>query len=86
MLKRIYQPPAYQTHTLPDSFWVQSASPLPDCQQLPRDAAIKADVAIIGGGYCGLSAALELAKNGADVAVFDSGRSGWGASGRNGCL
>ncbi|MEK9842045.1 FAD-binding oxidoreductase [Thalassospira sp.] len=84
MLKRIYQPAAYQTHTLPDSFWVQSASPLPDCQQLPRDAAIKADVAIIGGGYCGLSAALELAKNGADVAVFDSGRSGWGASGRNG--
>lgn len=84
MLKRIYQPAAYQTDSLPDSYWVESASPLPPCDQLPIDGTLKADVAIIGGGYCGLSAALELAKNGADVAVFDAGRSGWGASGRNG--
>lgn len=84
MLKRIYQPAAYQTDSLPDSYWVESASPLPACDRLPVSGTLKADVAIIGGGYCGLSAALELAKSGADVAVFDAGRSGWGASGRNG--
>lgn len=84
MLKRIYQPAAYQTDTMPKSFWVASTSPLPDCLEMPAEGTIKADVAIIGGGYCGLSAALELARNGADVAVFDAGRSGWGASGRNG--
>ncbi|BDW88738.1 NAD(P)/FAD-dependent oxidoreductase [Thalassospira tepidiphila] len=84
MLKRIYQPAAYRTDTLPDSYWVESASPLPACETLPEEGHLKTDIAIIGGGYCGLSTALELAKNGASVAVFDAGRSGWGASGRNG--
>ncbi|MBO9508585.1 FAD-dependent oxidoreductase [Thalassospira sp. A3_1] len=84
MLKRLYQPAAYQTNSMPQSFWAASAGPLPDCDHLPEDGTITADVAIIGGGYTGLSAALELAENGVDVAVFDAGRSGWGASGRNG--
>ena len=84
MLKRLYQSPAYQTATLPDSYWVASAGHLPECDQMPDEGTITADVAIIGGGYCGLSAALELAESGIDVAVFDAGRSGWGASGRNG--
>ena len=84
MLKRIYQPAAYQTDTLPDSYWVESAAPLPDCEKLPIDGALKTDISIIGGGYCGLSAALELATSGTNVTVFDAGRSGWGASGRNG--
>lgn len=84
MLKHLYQPAAYQTNSMPQSFWAASAGPLPDCDHLPEDGTITADVAIIGGGYTGLSAALELAENGVDVAVFDAGRSGWGASGRNG--
>ena len=84
MLHRIYQPAAYRTDTLPDSYWVESASPLPACEKLPEEGQLKTDIAIIGGGYCGLSAALELAQNGANVSVFDAGRSGWGASGRNG--
>ncbi len=84
MLKRIYQPLAYQTETLPNSYWADSVSTLPDCEKLPAEGALKTEIAIIGGGYSGLSAALELAQNGADVAVFDAGRSGWGASGRNG--
>ena len=84
MLKHLYQPTAYQTDTLPESYWVASASPLPDCETLPDATTIQTEVAIIGGGYTGLSAALELAENGVDVAVFDAGRSGWGASGRNG--
>ncbi|WP_336081316.1 NAD(P)/FAD-dependent oxidoreductase [Thalassospira sp. CH_XMU1448-2] len=84
MLKRLYQPLAYQTQTMPDSYWAASAGPLPRCETLPAEGTFKTGVAIIGGGYTGLSTALELAENGVEVAVFDAGRSGWGASGRNG--
>lgn len=41
-------------------------------------------VAIVGGGYAGLSAALELAKNGIDAVVLERGELGVGASTRNG--
>ncbi|MCU0830866.1 MAG: FAD-binding oxidoreductase [Rhizobiaceae bacterium] len=44
----------------------------------------RCDVAIIGGGYTGLSAALHLAEMGADVVLVDANRFGDGASGRNG--
>ena len=44
----------------------------------------RTDVAVIGGGYTGLSAALTLAKHGASVVVLERHRMGWGASGRNG--
>lgn len=44
----------------------------------------KVDVAIIGGGYTGLSAARALARNGASVAVLERDRLGAGASSRNG--
>jgi glycine/D-amino acid oxidase-like deaminating enzyme len=42
------------------------------------------DVAVIGAGFTGLSAARSLAKRGAKVAVLDSETVGWGASSRNG--
>ena len=44
----------------------------------------KVDVAIIGGGYTGLSAALTLAKRGVNVVVLEAETMGWGASSRNG--
>jgi gamma-glutamylputrescine oxidase len=44
----------------------------------------RADVAIVGGGYTGLSAALHLAERGVDVVLLEAGRVGSGASGRNG--
>jgi glycine/D-amino acid oxidase-like deaminating enzyme len=44
----------------------------------------KVDVAILGGGYTGLSAARTLAKQGAKVAVLEAKTIGWGASSRNG--
>ena len=51
----------------------------------PRPASIaKADVAVIGGGLTGISAALTLAEAGFRVAVFEAGRIGTGGSGRNG--
>jgi glycine/D-amino acid oxidase-like deaminating enzyme len=44
----------------------------------------RADVVVIGAGFTGISAALEAAKQGAEVVVVDSETVGWGASGRNG--
>jgi len=42
------------------------------------------DVAVIGGGFCGLSGARTLAKRGVSVAVLEAETFGWGASSRNG--
>lgn len=42
------------------------------------------DVAIVGGGYSGLSTALHLAEKGYQVAIVEAHRVAWGASGRNG--
>jgi glycine/D-amino acid oxidase-like deaminating enzyme len=57
--------------------------------QMPVDSNLsllpeKVDVAILGGGYTGLSAARTLAKQGATVAVLEANTIGWGASSRNG--
>jgi gamma-glutamylputrescine oxidase len=45
---------------------------------------VRADVAVVGAGFTGLSAALFLAERGIDVALVEAQRVGWGASGRNG--
>jgi gamma-glutamylputrescine oxidase len=45
---------------------------------------VSCDVIVIGGGYTGLSAALELSEAGFKVVVLEAGRIGSGASGRNG--
>lgn len=45
---------------------------------------VHADVCVVGGGYAGLSAALELAGRGFRVVLLEAQRVGWGASGRNG--
>lgn len=55
-----------------------------DAPDPPLAADISADVCVIGGGYAGLSAALELAERGYDVVLLEAQRLGWGASGRNG--
>src|SRR6266481_9412813 len=63
------------------NYWlttVQMATP--PAQPSPESA----DVAIIGAGFTGLSAALSLAKRGARVVVLESETIGWGASSRNG--
>ncbi len=51
-----------------------NATPLPD----------SVDVAVIGAGFTGLSAARTLAKRGAKVSVLEAETIGWGASSRNG--
>jgi glycine/D-amino acid oxidase-like deaminating enzyme len=44
----------------------------------------RTDVAIVGGGYTGLAAALALSRRGVDATVFEQHTMGWGASSRNG--
>ena len=66
----------------PPSWYAASATPLP--QQPTLHGRIDADVCILGAGYTGLAAALELAEAGYKVVVLEAERIGWGASGRNG--
>ncbi len=50
----------------------------------PAELPAKTDVAIVGGGYAGLSAALELARSGTVATVIEANAFGHGASTRNG--
>jgi len=64
------------------NYWLETvtAAPAQSARELPDGV----DVAVIGGGFCGLSAARTLAKRGVNVAVFEAETFGWGASSRNG--
>ena len=64
------------------NYWLTTAEmPAADASRpLPE----RVDVAVIGAGFTGLSAARTLAKRGARVAVLESETMGWGASSRNG--
>ena len=64
----------------PPDVYVHSAPPPPPVQPLdgPRHVA----VAVIGGGFTGVSTALHLAEAGVEVAVLEAREIGWGASGR----
>ena len=63
----------------PLSYWLASAPPFTE-----GGVEGKADVAIVGGGFTGLSAALALAKCGARVVLLEAGQVVGEASGRNG--
>lgn len=65
----------------PDSLWASITPPLPPFPSL--EGAHDFDVAIVGGGFTGLMAALTLRLAGKRVAVLDAVEPGWGASGRN---
>ncbi len=66
----------------PDSLWTATAGPAP--ATTPLSGERRADVAIVGGGFTGLRAALALAEAGSDTVVLEAAEAGWGASGRNG--
>lgn len=64
------------------SYWHATSTPFAHAASGPVEGTF--DVAIVGGGFTGLSAARELAKSGARVAVLEAETVGFGASGRNG--
>ena len=64
------------------SLWSSTSTPIHSFAGRPLPA--QADVVVIGGGYTGLSAALQLAKHGASVTLLERESLGWGASSRNG--
>jgi glycine/D-amino acid oxidase-like deaminating enzyme len=74
--------PAYPMPLQEHNYWLTTAEfPVVDATRpLPETV----DVAVIGAGFTGLSAARTLAKRGAKVAVLESETIGWGASSRNG--
>ena len=69
--------PAY-----PATTYALSAPPAPSCPKLVGE--VRSEIAIIGGGFTGLSAALHLGEAGIGSVVLEAGSIGWGASGRNG--
>ena len=64
------------------SYYEATVSRSPPSAVLTGD--ITADVCVIGGGYTGLSCALELAQAGRRVVILEAAQVGWGCSGRNG--
>lgn len=61
--------------------WETSAPPAPSTS--PLAGRVKADVAVVGCGYTGLSAALRLAEAGAKVVALEAAEIGFGGAGRN---
>lgn len=74
--------PDHMPPDMPASLWAATARARGDYPALR--GTTEADVAVIGGGYTGLSAALHLAEVGRRVVLLEAEQPGWGASGRNG--
>src|SRR4029077_13761009 len=74
-------PDIFHRDFTPTPFWWEAYRPSAgELVEVPREAR----VAIVGGGYAGLSTALELARHGIDAVVLEAHELGFGASTRNG--
>ncbi len=81
---RLFDDNMYRFESPQPSYWEATAG-RSHFDDEPLDNNESCAVAIIGGGYTGLSAALHLAREyDIDVRVLEAGHIGWGASGRNG--
>jgi hypothetical protein len=67
----------------PVAFWQETVDIVPGP---PRSGAVEADIAIVGGGFTGLSTAIHLKRFAPDlnIVLIERGVCGHGASGRNG--
>ncbi len=82
MLDRIYEARAYGPDPVADCYWNTTVDAPEDWPAAEDD--LTCDIAVIGAGFTGMNAALELAAAGVDVILLDAEKPGWGASGRNG--
>jgi glycine/D-amino acid oxidase-like deaminating enzyme len=73
---------SHNSLTLPPSLYADTAVPPVPTPPLDTDRTVS--VAIVGGGFTGLSTALHLAEQGTDAIVLEAREPGWGASGNNG--
>src|SRR5690606_38143309 len=81
--KFVYHDDMYRFDRAQRSYWEADHAPTA-VPGKPLSADDSCEVAIIGGGYTGLSAAYHLAKDhGIAARVLEAGHLGWGASGRN---
>ena len=71
-----------ETNEHAKSYYAASANWQTDYPQL--ESQLNVDVVIIGGGFSGVSTAVELCERGYKVALVEGNRISWGASGRNG--
>jgi len=62
-------------------FWLDRPLPAPEP---PLEGTVEADLAIVGGGFTGLWAAMMAREEGREVVLLEAERAGFGASGRNG--
>lgn len=69
------------SRALSHGLWVDTAPPAPTLTPIKGEHST--DVAVIGGGYTGLSAALHLAEAGTDVVLLEARDIGFGGAGRN---
>ena len=84
MPDRLYDQNMYRFDAPQPSYWEATACSTELAGQ-PLSGDEQCEVAIIGGGYTGLSTAYHLCRDlGADVRVLEAGHIAWGASGRNG--
>jgi glycine/D-amino acid oxidase-like deaminating enzyme len=74
--------PTRERYSAVPSFWAATVNPHPELPRLEHD--IETDVAIVGGGFTGLTTAHYLAQSGIESVVLEANDAGWGASGRNG--
>ncbi len=79
-MQRLYEDHAYSDAPLSGCLWTADATPA----RAAFDGPQSTEVAVIGGGFTGLSAALHLAEAGTEVTLLEARHIGWGASGRNG--
>lgn len=83
----VYDPlvsPAGMGQDYAPTYWVATAGPPPE-DDGPIRADVDVDVAVIGSGFTGLSAAMNLAgEHGVKAVVLEANRAAWGCTSRNG--
>ncbi|MBM3630710.1 MAG: FAD-binding oxidoreductase [Alphaproteobacteria bacterium] len=81
-MKNLYHSDMYQFNYPVKSYWEDTTKVNLNLEKLTKD--INCEIVIIGGGYTGLSCAINLIKNyQLDVILVEAGKLGWGASSRN---